>query len=126
MILRIPVNRLNFKISDQNKILLLSFIVGVLSGCAAVILDFAIELISYVLNGNIWGSLDYEFSFLVLPGVGMLVSLLLLKFVVKDNIGHGVTKVLLAISRNESKIKPHNMWSSVLTSSFKKLRLGSW
>ena len=118
MILRIPVNRLNFKISDQNKILLLSFIVGVLSGCAAVILDFAIEFISYILNGNIWGSLDYEFSFLVLPGVGMLVSLLLLKFVVKDNIGHGVTKVLLAISRNESKIKPHNMWSSVLTSSF--------
>mgnify|MGYP004655216729 FL=1 len=60
MILRIPVNRLNFKISDQNKILLLSFIVGVLSGCAAVILDFAIEFISYILNGNIWGSLDLE------------------------------------------------------------------
>ena len=112
------MNRLNLKISEQNKILILSFIVGVLSGCAAVILDFAIEAISYVLNGNIWGSLDYEFGFLVFPGVGMLISLLLLKYIVKDNIGHGVTKVLLAVSRNESKIKPHNMWSSVLTSSF--------
>ena len=106
------------KFSEHNTILLLSFIVGVLSGCAAVILDWAIEQISYLLNGNIWNSTDYEWSFLVLPGVGMFISLLLLKFVVKDNIGHGVTKVLLAVSRNESKIKPHNTWSSVLTSSF--------
>ena len=106
------------KFSEHNTILLLSFIVGVLSGCAAVILDWAIEQISYLLNGNIWNSTDYEWSFLVLPGVGMLISLLLLKFVVRDNIGHGVTKVLLAVSRNESKIKPHNTWSSVLTSSF--------
>lgn len=107
-----------FKFSEHNTILLLSFIVGVLSGCAAVILDWAIEQISYLLNGNIWNSTDYEWSFLVLPGVGMFISLLLLKFVVRDNIGHGVTKVLLAVSRNESKIKPHNTWSSVLTSSF--------
>ena len=106
------------KFSEHNTILLLSFIVGVLSGCAAVILDWAIEQISYLLNGNIWTSTDYEWSFLVLPGVGMFISLLLLKFVVRDNIGHGVTKVLLAVSRNESKIKPHNTWSSVLTSSF--------
>ena len=106
------------KFSEHNTILLLSFIVGVLSGCAAVILDWAIEQISYLLNGNIWNSTDYEWSFLVLPGVGMFISLLLLKFVVRDNIGHGVTKVLLAVSRNESKIKPHNTWSSVLTSSF--------
>ena len=47
----------------------------------------------------------------------MLLSLLLLRYVVRDNISHGVTKVLLAVSRGESKIKPHNMWSSVLTSS---------
>ena len=54
----------------------------------------------------------------MLPGVGMLISLLLVRYVVRDNIGHGVTKVLLAVSRNESRIRPHNTWSSVLTSSF--------
>ena len=47
----------------------------------------------------------------------MLISLLLLRYVVRDNISHGVTKVLQAVSRNESRIKPHNMWSSILTSS---------
>lgn len=50
------------------------------------------------------------------PALGMLLSMLLVRYVIKDNIGHGVTKVLLAVSRNESRIKPHNMWSSLLAS----------
>ncbi|MGM9788229.1 MAG: chloride channel protein [Candidatus Cryptobacteroides sp.] len=53
---------------------------------------------------------------IVLPSIGMLLSLLIVRYIVKDNIGHGVTKVLKAISRNESRIKPHNIWSSVVTS----------
>ena len=97
---------------------MLSLIVGVLSGCAAVLLDYAVETISHLLNGEFWAGSNYEWHLLVLPGVGMLVSLLLLKYVIKDNIGHGVTKVLLSISRNESRIKAHNSWSSLLTSSF--------
>lgn len=105
------------KISEQSKLLYLSLIVGVLSGCAAVILDRAIEIIGRTLDSGFEGS-AYEWGFLIFPGVGMLISLLLLKFVIKDNIGHGVTKVLLAVSRNESRIKSHNMWSSMLTSSF--------
>jgi CIC family chloride channel protein len=47
----------------------------------------------------------------------MILSLLLVKFFLKDSIGHGVTRVLTAVSKNESKIKPHNMWSSVVASS---------
>lgn len=105
-------------ISEENKLLVLSLIVGVLSGCAAVLLDFAVETISHLLNGDFWAGRNYEWHLLVLPGVGMLVSLLLLKYVIKDNIGHGVTKVLLSVSRNESRIKTHNTWSSILTSSF--------
>ncbi|HIQ85187.1 MAG TPA: chloride channel protein [Candidatus Cryptobacteroides excrementigallinarum] len=106
------------KLSEHSRLLLLSFIIGVLSGCAAVVLDRAIELISHFLvGGSIYGNGE-NWRFLILPGVGMLISLLLVRYVVRDNIGHGVTKVLLAVSRNESKIRPHNIWSSVLTSSF--------
>ena len=105
------------KLTDHQKILILSFVVGVLSGCAAVFLDWAIHQIKHLLNGDFWGTGIYEWQYLILPGIGMLISLLLLKTVVRDNIGHGVTKVLLAVSRNESKIKPHKIWSSVLTSS---------
>ncbi len=89
--------------------------VGVLSGCAAVILDWSIRTVKHLLNGGFHA--NYEWQYLVLPGIGMLVSLLLVRYVIRDNIGHGVTKALLAVSRNDSKIKPHNMWSSMLTSS---------
>ena len=47
----------------------------------------------------------------------MLLAMLFVRYVVKDNIGHGVTKVLLAVSKNESKIKKHNMWTSMAASS---------
>ena len=103
------------RISERNRLLLLSFVVGLCSGLAAVCLVWCIESIKHFLDDSV--SLPYNLQYLVLPGVGMLISLLLLKYLIRDNIGHGVTKVLLAVSRGESKIRPHNMWSSMLTSS---------
>ena len=89
--------------------------VGIAAGLAAVLLGWAIDVVKDLLNKGF--TMKYHWQYLILPGIGMLISLFLLRFLVRDNIGHGVTKVLLAVSRNESKIKPHNMWSSVLTSS---------
>ena len=100
---------------ERSKLLLLSFVTGVASGFAAVLLTWSIDLIRGLLGGGV--SLGHHLLYLVLPGAGMLISLLLLQFIIKDDISHGVTKVLLAVSRGESKIKPHNMWSSMLTSS---------
>ncbi len=80
-----------------------------------MLLTSCIDGIKHLLDNTL--SLSYNIQYLLLPGAGMLISLLLLRFVIKDNISHGVTKVLLAVSRGESKIKPHNMWSSMLTSS---------
>ena len=102
-------------IPERSKLLLLSLMVGVLSGCAAVVLDWAIHTVKLLLNQDFHFS--YDWQYLVLPGIGMLLSLILVRYVIRDNIGHGVTKALLAVSRNDSKIKPHNTWSSMLTSS---------
>ena len=104
-----------FHPSERSLLLLLSFLVGICSGRAAVLLTSCIDGIKHLLDNTL--SLSYNIQYLLLPGAGMLISLLLLRFVIKDNISHGVTKVLLAVSRGESKIKPHNMWSSMLTSS---------
>ena len=105
------------KISEKNKLLILSLAVGLASGLAAVVLERLIELIQKGLAPIIAGSSAFHWTYIFLPAVGMLLSLLLVRYVIRDNISHGVTKVLLSVSRNESKIKPHNMWSSVLTSS---------
>ena len=101
---------------EKRKLIILSFVVGISSGLAAVLLESLVRAIHHGLTSWFDGSLD-NFLYLVYPGIGMLLSLILLRFVIKDNIGHGVTKVLVAISKNDSRIKPHNMWSSILTSS---------
>ena len=103
-------------LSERNKLYLLSLLVGLGSGFAAVLLDFVIRLIRDLLTSG-FSAVSSNWLYFVYPGAGMLISYLLVRYVVKDNIGHGVTKVLLAVSRNESRIKPHNTWSSMLTSS---------
>ena len=100
--------------SSRRRLVILSLAVGLLSGLAAVFLDWSIHQIHHFLDATV--HFEHDIQNLVLPGVGMLVSLLLVRFVIRDNIGHGVTKVLVAMSRNESLIKPHNTWSSILTS----------
>lgn len=111
-----PLRRFAGRISERDLVLLLSLFVGVSCGLAAALLKSAVEFIHHSLTSWFDGE-AYNFLYIVYPGIGMLLSLLFVKYVVKDNIGHGVTKVLLAVSKNESKIRPHNMWTSVAASS---------
>lgn len=98
---------------ERRALLILGFVTGLASGLAAVILKKLIMLIDKLLSSF---SLPYNLYLLIFPGLGLLLSLLLVKYVIKDDISHGVTKVLLAISRNESHIKHHNIWSSIASS----------
>ena len=97
-------------------LMILALIVGLSSGLAAVILKQLAHLIGSTLTG--WIDSSYDNIFLLLfPGIGMLLSLLFVRYLIKDDIGHGVTKALFAISKNNSKVKSHNTWTSVLASS---------
>ena len=111
-----PLRKLLKKLSERDVMMILALFVGVCCGFAAVVLKTAIEFISHGLTSWFDGE-AYNFLYLVYPGIGMLLAMLFVRYVIKDNIGHGVTKVLVAVSKNESKIRPHNMWSSVLASS---------
>ncbi len=104
------------KLPENKMLLLLAFFTGLLSGFSAVILKNLIHFFAFTLKG--WFNTTTEsYLYLLYPGLGMLLVFLFVKYFVKDNIGHGVTKVLLALSKNESKIKAHNTWSSVAASS---------
>ena len=96
---------------------MLSLVVGIVVGLAAVLLKTLISVIQEGLRDAFGGVLDGALYYLALPGIGMLLAMLFCKFVIKDRIGHGVTKALQAVSRHESRIKPHNMWSSIAASS---------
>lgn len=103
--------------SERNQLLLLSLVVGIVVGLAAVLLKTLISVLQEGLRDAFGGVLGGSLYYLALPGIGMLLAMLFCKYVIKDSIGHGVTKALQAVSRHESRIKPHNMWSSVAASS---------
>jgi len=113
-----PVGSLTTKMnfSENQLLLVLAFLTGLGSGFAAVILKTLIHLICKWISGLYQLNTGFPWS-IILPGIGMLISLLLVKYVIRSDISHGVTKVLHAISKKESRILPHNMFSSVLTSS---------
>lgn len=108
-----PISRM----SERNQLLVLSLVVGIVVGLAAVLLKTLISVLQEGLRDAFEGVLGGSLYYLALPGIGMLLAMLFCKYVIKDSIGHGVTKALQAVSRHESRIKPHNMWSSVAASS---------
>lgn len=111
-----PLRRFLGNLPEKNVMIILSLVVGIFCGLAAVILKTTIEFIGHNLI-SLSDKGAYNILNLIYPGIGMLLAMLFVRYVVKDNIGHGVTKVLQAVSKNESKIKPHNMWTSMLASS---------
>ena len=87
------------KMSERDVMMVLALFVGVSCGLCAVALKLAIEFIHHSLT-SWFDSQAYNFLYLLYPGIGMLIAMLFVKYVVRDNIGHVVTKVLVAVSKN--------------------------
>ena len=103
-------------IKEKTFVIILALIVGVLGGVAALILKTLIHIISSFLTSYLTIS-EGNYLFLLYPVAGILLSSLYVKYVVRDDISHGVTRVLYAISQNKSRLKKHNMYTSVIASS---------
>ena len=102
-------------ISQRQFILLLSFVVGVISSLAAYLLKHIIEFIQHLLTSG-FESDTFNWLYLIYPVGGIFITGLFIRNVVRDDISHGVTKVLYSISRRQGRIKGHNMWSSLIAS----------
>ena len=101
--------------SEGSFVLLISLLVGIFTACAGLLLKWIIGQIEdlltqeFVVTGANW-------LYLVYPVIGIWLTMLFIKYIVRDDIGHGVTKILFAIARKQSRIKPHNTWTSVVAS----------
>lgn len=101
----------------ENRFLIfLSLVIGVVCGFAAQLLKYLIHLISTLLTSH-FHQTEANYLYLLYPAAGILFSLLFVKFIVKGNISHGVTRVLFAISQRKSRLKKKFMWSSLIASS---------
>lgn len=101
-------------IPEKHLVLILSLMVGCLSALAAYILKTFIFWIEYLLDTHL-AATNHVWYF-VFPMLGIALASLFVHRVVKDDISHGITKVLYAISQRKSIIKLHNTWSSLVSS----------
>lgn len=103
-------------VKEKTFVIILALIVGILGGFAALLLKGLVQLISEALMSHM-SSTGGNYVLLLYPFVGIILVTLYVKYVVKENISHGVTRVLYAISKNKSRLKPHNMYSNIIASS---------
>src|SRR5574344_2441033 len=103
------------RISEHQFVLILAFVIGLLTAIAAYSLHWIINQIELLLTSS-FASNTYNWLYLVYPVIGIYLTTLFIRYVVKDNISHGITRILYAISTNKSRLKAHNCWSSVLAS----------
>ena len=96
-------------------ILIQSLFIGLTAGLIAVLLKNIVHYTGRELYKNS-SPTHPQFLYLALPGIGILLTVLYLKYFIRDNISHGISKVLQAISKNHSRIKFHNTYSSVISS----------
>ncbi|MEI6677148.1 MAG: chloride channel protein [Mariniphaga sp.] len=102
-------------LNEREMLLILSFVVGLLSGFAAIILKNLIYHLGKLLTQN-FTSYSESYQYLAYPGIGILITVLFVKWFVKDDIGHGVTKVLESIANKKGVMRAHNMFTSIISS----------
>ena len=102
-------------ITDRQFTLFLSFLVGFFAAIAAFILHWIIEEIALLLTSK-FDANTFNWMYLVYPVIGIYLTSLFVRYIVKDEIGHGITRILYAISSKRSRLKGHNCWSSVIAS----------
>lgn len=102
-------------LNDNQFVLVISFFVGIFTACAGILLKWLIGQIEDILTHSFVASTS-NWLYLIYPVVGIWLTMLFIRYVVRDDISHGVTKILFAIARKQSQIKTHNTWSSVVAS----------
>lgn len=102
-------------VSERQTTLILSFFIGLFAAIAAFVLHSLIHQIQLLLTTG-FTITSYNWLYLLFPVIGIYLTSLFIKYVVKDNISHGITRVLYAISTKKSHLKSHNCWSSVIAS----------
>ena len=102
-------------ITDRQMTIILALFIGLFASVAAFILHFMIKEIQVLLTAG-FSTVTYNWLYLVFPVIGIFLTSLFVRYVVKDNISHGITRILYAISSKRSRLKPHNCWTSVIAS----------
>ncbi len=102
-------------ISPKNYINLLSLIIGFLAGLVAVAIKSGVHFVEKILTFHI---VDHyvHYLFFLLPIIGIFLTIVFIKYILRRRVGHGIPTVLFALSKTHGEIRQHNMFSSIITS----------
>lgn len=104
-------------VKDREFIFFASVVVGLVAGIAAVVIKNAVHFTQFLLTG--FFEKEYQnFPYFFYPIVGILIALLFARYVIRQNLGHGIPNTLYAISKRKSIIPPFAMYASIITSAF--------
>ena len=104
------------RLTDRQLMILLAIVVGLAAGLATYVFQHTLEFFRFSLTS--WFDIDKaSVLYFFYPVVGIVIATLFVRYVVRDDISEGVTRVLYAMSKKGSRIKPHNCYSSIIASS---------
>lgn len=109
------VNWISQRFTHRQQIYVFSLFVGIISGLAAVLLKNAVHYTHQFVQRQ-GGLFEINFLYLAFPVLGILLTAWYVRFFVKDEMGHGITKVLYSISKKGGFLRPHNSYSSIIAS----------
>ncbi|WP_167619027.1 chloride channel protein [Maribellus sediminis] len=103
-------------LSERGFLTILSIVVGIFSGLAAVIIKNTVRLTQKAVHSIVTTDVE-NYIYFALPVIGIFIAILFIKYVVRSEVRHGIPNVLHSISKSRGRIRPHNLYSSVVSSS---------
>lgn len=105
-------------LSERRFVVILSVVVGVIAGITTTVIKNSVWFTQRMVHRLTSGQTVENYLYFIFPGIGILITLLIIKYIVKNPVRHGIPSVLNSISVERGQMKTHNLYSSILTSTF--------
>jgi CIC family chloride channel protein len=102
-------------INDRQYIILLSVIIGLMSGIVAVLIKNSVHVVHFVLTFFFISSY-HNFLFLLYPMIGIGIVYLIIRYIIRNEPKYEIPDVLYAIHRKKGIMPPYNTWTTMITS----------
>lgn len=102
-------------ISQRSFVQVLSIVIGIMVGISAVIIKSAVHFSENVVDYFV-SRYSINFLYFLFPVIGIGLTVVFIKYILKRQVGHGIPSVLYSLSKTQGKIRSSNMFSSIITS----------
>lgn len=107
----------NKYVKQRPFVIILSILIGITAGLVAFVIKRAVHWTEYLLT-NFFQPYAPNFLYFLYPVIGIGITILIVKYLIRQKVSEGIPNTLYAISKRHGNIRPHNLFSSIITSAF--------